>query len=210
MKARLIDVDGVQINVAERKGEGTPLLLATGIGAHIEMWAPLVQRIDRPLVAFDAPGTGRSPAKRLRMSGMARLVTQLLDRLGYDRVDALGYSWGGALAQELAHRAPERVRRLVLCATAPGLGSFPPKPVAGLLLATPARYYHPALLRWTVPRIAGGRTRRDPSALPSRRARGSPTRPARSATRSSSTPPPAGRSLPWLHRLDAPDAGRRR
>lgn len=64
--------------------------------------------------------------------------------------DVLGYSFGGALAQELARRAPERVRRLVLCATAPGLGGSPPRPLAALMLATPARYYHPRLLALTV------------------------------------------------------------
>ena len=56
----LIDVDGVQIASTERKGEGTPLLLITGIGAHIEMWAPLGQRVDRPL----SPSTRPAPAAR--------------------------------------------------------------------------------------------------------------------------------------------------
>lgn len=77
---------------------------------------------------------------------------------------------------------------------------MPPKPVAGLLRATPARYYHPALLRWTVPRIAGGRTRRDPSALAEQ-----------ASARLAHVPSPLGyafqlyaaagwTSLPWLHR----------
>jgi pimeloyl-ACP methyl ester carboxylesterase len=48
------------------------------------------------------------------------------------------------------------VRRLVLCATAPGLGGVPPKPLAALMLATPARYYHPKLAEWSLPFIAGG------------------------------------------------------
>ncbi len=205
MKARLVDVDGVSLNVAERPGDGTPLLLATGIGAHIDMWEPFLARVDRPVIAFDAPGTGRSArGAPLRMRGLAKLVTRMLDTLGYDRVDALGYSFGGGLVQELAHRAPERVRRLVLCATAPGLGSVPPKPVAGLLLASPARYYHPTLLRWTVPHIAGGRTRRDPSALREQ-----------AGARLAHAPSPLGyalqlytvagwSSLPWLHRLRTP------
>ena len=47
----------------------------------------------------------------------------------------LGHSFGGGLAKELAYRAPERVRRLVLCATWPGLGGTPPRPMAALMLA---------------------------------------------------------------------------
>src|SRR3954447_13398849 len=80
-------------------------------------------------------------------------------------VDVLRYSFGGGLAQELAYRAAERARGLVLGAPAPGRGSTPPKPMAALMLATPARYYHPRLLELSVPHIAGGRTAREPGAL---------------------------------------------
>jgi poly(3-hydroxyalkanoate) depolymerase len=151
-----------------RHGAGAPLLLITGIGAHLDMWAPFARHAgDRELVAFDPPGAGLSqrPLLPLRMPGLARVVTELLDALGLDHVDVLGYSFGGGLAQELARRAPERVRRLVLCATAPGLGGSPPRPLAALMLATPARYYHPRLLELSVAHIAGGRTAREPEVL---------------------------------------------
>src|SRR4051795_7740452 len=158
---------GLRLRVG-RHGAGPPLLLITGIGAHLDMWAPFAQHAgERELVAFDPPGAGLSqrPTLPLRMTGLARVVTDLLDALGLERVDVLGYSFGGGLAQELAHRAPARVRRLVLCATAPGLGGSPPRPVAALMLASPARYYHPRLLELSVAHIAGGRTARDPGAL---------------------------------------------
>src|SRR5919204_1271123 len=99
------------------------------------------------------------------MGGLAGVVRALLDELELERVDVLGYSWGGGLAQELARRSPDRVRRLVLCATSPGLGGIPPRPLAALMLATPARYYHPRLLALTLPHIAGGRTAREPTVL---------------------------------------------
>ena len=143
-----VSAGGLRLRVG-RYGRGRPLLLITGIGAHLEMWAPFALHADgADLIGFDAPGTGGSQRPRLplRMSALAAVVERMMDATGLDRVDVLGYSWGGGLAQELARRAPDRVRRLVLCATGPGLGGTPPRPLAALMLATPARYYHPRLL----------------------------------------------------------------
>ena len=207
MITRDVDVGGLRVRIATQDGDGVPLLLITGIGAHVGMWEPFAERMPgRRLIAFDAPGTGGSqrPCLPLRLPALAAHVVALLDGLGVERADVLGYSWGGGLAQELARRAPDRVRRLVLCATSVGLGGMPPRPLAALLLATPARYYHPALFRLTVPSIAGGRTAREPGVLA-----------AQEATRLAHPPSPLGyayqlyaaatfSSLPWLHRLRQP------
>jgi poly(3-hydroxyalkanoate) depolymerase len=165
---RKLRVGGETLRVGERGGEGTPLLLITGIGAHLDMWAPFARLLgERHLIALDLPGCGESTLSLMprRMKGLAELVSELIDLLGYPEVDALGYSFGGALAQELAHRFPDRIRRLVLCATSTGTISVPPKPVPLLFLLTPARYYHPTFFRFMMPRIVGGRTAHDPKAL---------------------------------------------
>jgi poly(3-hydroxyalkanoate) depolymerase len=151
-----------------RTGSGPPLLLINGLGGTLEMWEPLVQRLEgREVICFDLPGAGGSAMARrpMRMRGLAAVVSELLRTLGYDRVDVLGYSLGGIIAQELAHRHPEQVGRLLLCATSPGMPSVPPHPIAGWLMVTPARYYDPWLARIIVPVIAGGRTARDQRAL---------------------------------------------
>lgn len=152
-----------------RIGEGEPLLLINGLGANLEMWQPLVGELtgERAVIAFDLPGTGRSarPHRPLRMRELAGVVTELLDQLDLASVDVLGYSLGGVVAQELAHRAPGRVRRLVLCATTPGLPSIPPDPLVSALMLTPARYWSRSLAELIVPIIAGGRTARDGGAL---------------------------------------------
>ncbi len=139
-------------------GQGPPLLLLNGIGGNIEMWEALALRLPgRQLIMIDMPGTGGSPALRLplRMSGYATLVVGVLDQLGIERTDVLGYSWGGALAQQLAHHAPGRVRALVLAATVPGLGGHPPPPWIIALMATPARYYSRTYLRIVAPIVFG-------------------------------------------------------
>lgn len=156
-RTRWVRVGSNRVRVAVL-GEGPPLLLLNGIGGNLEMWEPVVQRFPgRTLVLFDMPGTGESPPLRapLRMSGYAALVVGLLDELGIARPDVLGYSWGGALAQQLAHTAPDRVRSLVLGATMPGLGGQPPSPLVIALMATPARYHSKTYLRLAAPYIFG-------------------------------------------------------
>ena len=86
------------------------------------------------------------------------MLEHLLDHLGYDRVDVLGVSWGGGLAQQLAHQAPQRVRRLVLAATAPGvpgLGGVPGRPSALISMLNPRRYRDPDYLASVAGRLYG-------------------------------------------------------
>ena len=160
-------VDGHLLRVI-RRGGGPPLLLLNGIGASAEMWAPFEPMLpSRELIAVDLPGTGSSPPARrpLRVRALAHLVVHVLDALGIQRLDVLGYSFGGIVAQELAWRAPRRVRRLVLCATSPGWASLPPRPLAAILMLAHARYHSWSAARRIVPVIAGGRTRRDRAVL---------------------------------------------
>jgi poly(3-hydroxyalkanoate) depolymerase len=163
-----LQVGDHELRVAERGQGGTPLLLLHGIGAHIDMWEPFERALgDRHVIAVDLPGTGESPrlTRPRRMGGLAKIVSELLDALGQERVDVLGVSFGGALAQELAHQYPTRVRRLILCSTSAGFVAVPPKPLPLLMLMTPARYYNRSMFRFMMPRLVGGRTARDPKAL---------------------------------------------
>jgi len=166
---RHIDVDGVRLRVAIR-GTGRPLLLLMGIGGNLEMWAPFEDALDARItqtITVDAPGTGGSSGYRFprRMSGLARTMDEMLGALRYDEVDVLGVSFGGVLAQQLAHQAPGRVRRLVLAATGAGLGGVPGSPRVLARLATPRRYHQPDYFRRVAGDIYGGAARGDPDAL---------------------------------------------
>jgi poly(3-hydroxyoctanoate) depolymerase len=149
------------------EGTGPPLLLMAGIGGNIEMWKPLSRLIrGRRLISFDAPGAGASaPLPRpVRMRRLAALVAELLDVLGRERTDVLGYSFGGALAQQFARDHGERVRRLILAGTLPGLGGAQhPARVLQVLRAANARDERERLAR--VARLVGGRSGRDPAVL---------------------------------------------
>ena len=166
-------------------GEGQPLLLIMGLGGNLEMWRPLERELV-PLgfqtIAFDAPGTGDSaaPGALLRMPGLADLAAGLLEELGHDRVDVLGVSFGGAVAQELTHRHPGRVASLVLAATNCGLGSWPGDPWSTVLLLSPVGYFL---------RSRRSRLHRPPSTL---------------GYLSQLYAATGWTSLPWLHRLSLP------
>ena len=68
------------------------------------------------MVLFGNRGTGTSdkPTSGYEISNMARDVSGLLDHLGIARANVLGYSMGGAIAQEFVRQFPDRVLGLVL------------------------------------------------------------------------------------------------
>jgi len=167
MQISLHDVDGQTLRVGVRHGEKTspPLLLFNGIGANIELVEPFLQALHGPeAVIFDVPGVGGSPAPKLpyRPWTLARLAAQLLDQLGYEQVDVLGVSWGGALAQQFAFEQPRRCRRLVLAATSPGSLMVPGKLTVLLKMATPRRYKDPDYMNRVAGDIYGGALRSSP------------------------------------------------
>lgn len=158
-----------------QRGEGRPLLLLMGIGGHTGMWRPARDHLEGfRTIAFDMPGTGRSPLDVFGSPGMAALAdltAGVMDSVGVERADVLGYSFGGALAQELAHRHPERVDRLVLVATTYGIGAQIGSPLAVASLMTPLRYYSPRFLRAIAPYAFGGQTPPSEESLGERRQR---------------------------------------
>ncbi len=167
-EARTITVRGQRLRVAIRSGNGTrtPLLLVNGIGVNLEVLQPFVDALDPAIevVRFDVPGTGGSPAPRIpyRFSMHALLVTNMLDQLGYQQVDVLGVSWGGALAQQFAFQYPVRCRRLILVSTGTGALMVPGNPSALARIATPRRYQDPAYMAQIAGEIYGGKVRTHP------------------------------------------------
>jgi poly(3-hydroxyalkanoate) depolymerase len=205
--AGAVAVGPLRVRVSERGTGEPPLVLVPGIGTGLEIWAPLRDALGgMRTVAFDPPGAGMSPppARPLRLSRLARVVTDLLDVLGHERVDLLGVSWGGALAQQVARQAPARVRRLVLAATSCGLGSVPGHPAALAAMASPLRFYSRSYFELVAPYAYGGAARRS-RLQRSDHARLWLRRPPSVRGYAYQLLALAGwSSLPWLHRLPQP------
>ena len=166
---RILTIGGRAIRVSVREGAaGWPaLLLCNGIGASLELFQPFVDELDqrRPVIRFDMPGVGGSPAPVLpyHLVTSAPLLAGLLDRLGYPSADVLGISWGGALAQQFALSRPDRVRRLVLVATGPGALMVPARPTILLRMLTPRRHRDPGYAARIAGDLYGGSARADPT-----------------------------------------------
>jgi pimeloyl-ACP methyl ester carboxylesterase len=124
MTARLVNVNGIDI-AYRLEGEGPPLVLIMGYRLNSTAWPlafieQLAQRFT--VITVDNRGTGLSdkPIDGYAIANMARDVRGVLDHLDIEKVDMLGYSMGGAIAQEFVRQFPERVVRLILCATMAG------------------------------------------------------------------------------------------
>lgn len=88
-------------------------------------WPPaLIEQLTRrfTVITLDNRGTGQSdkPIKGYAIANMARDVCGVLDELKLAQVYMLGYSMGGAVAQEFVRQFPDRVSSLILCATMAG------------------------------------------------------------------------------------------
>ena len=171
MDIRSLTIDGQRLRIGIRPGAPRlpPLIVFNGIGASLELIEPFVSALpERKVVAFDVPGSGGSPASLLpyRFPGLARLAHRLLGELGYDgTVDALGVSWGGALAQTFAFQFPTHCRKLVLASTSPGALMVPGSLSVLAKLVSPRRYVDPNFLHAFGGEIYGGAFRSDPDLL---------------------------------------------
>lgn len=100
---------------------GVPLILLHHITAIIDDWDPYVideLAKERKVITFDNKGVGASSGSTPDSIGaMAEVAIDFIDKLGFTKVDLLGYSMGGFIAQIISSRRPELVRKLILADT---------------------------------------------------------------------------------------------
>jgi pimeloyl-ACP methyl ester carboxylesterase len=138
------------------------VLLIMGAAYSSRMWHPAVPALSKrhQVITFDNRGTGKSTATRVASIGdMADDALAVLDAAGVQTAHVYGASLGGVIALELAFRASDRVRSLVLGCT-------------GILSADKPRApkFLNVLLRVLPRRLLKSATRYGPACPPERKA----------------------------------------
>ena len=117
------------------KPDGVPLVFMQHFRGGMDHWDPAVTdgfAEHRPIILFDNAGvaasTGETPGT---IDAMADHAADFIGALGLANVDLLGFSIGGYIAQTLALRRPELIRRLILAGTGPRAGEPPQDPKYG-------------------------------------------------------------------------------
>ena len=111
------EVNGINLYF-ETHGTGRPLILLHGGLGSGEMFGPTLPVLadHHEVIAVDLQGHGRTADidRPIDIRLMADDIAALIDHLGRDRPDVVGYSLGGGVAFFTAVRYPEKVGRLVM------------------------------------------------------------------------------------------------
>jgi pimeloyl-ACP methyl ester carboxylesterase len=121
---RTINVDGTPFAYRELgTGSGVPVVFLHHLMAVLDDWDPRV--IDgiaahHRVIAFDNRGVGATGSEvPPTLEQMGADAIAFIRALGLDKVDLLGFSVGGGVAQMVALQAPELVHRMILAGTGP-------------------------------------------------------------------------------------------
>jgi len=106
---------------------GTPVIFLNHLAGVLDNWDPRVVdgiAASHRVITFDNRGVGASQGTTPRsVAAMARDAIAFIRALGYDRVDLLGFSLGGFIAQAVVEEEPHLIRKLILAGTGPAGGA---------------------------------------------------------------------------------------
>lgn len=120
-----ITVGGNQIAYRElSKGKSEmPLVMLVHLAAALDNWDPKLLDLiaqEHHVIVMDLPGVGASQGKVAdTIPGMAAQTVEIIKALGYDKINLLGLSMGGMIAQEIVRLEGNLVNRLILAGTGP-------------------------------------------------------------------------------------------
>jgi pimeloyl-ACP methyl ester carboxylesterase len=105
------------------KNTGIPIVFLQHFTGTLDNWDPAVTNglaKKHPVILFDNKGVGSSDGKTPEsVAEMANDAIDFINALGFEKVDLLGFSLGGLIAQNLAEKYPELIRKVILAGTGP-------------------------------------------------------------------------------------------
>jgi pimeloyl-ACP methyl ester carboxylesterase len=111
-----LETDGIRI-VYDTVGGGPAVLLLHGGSADSTWWGPLIPALaqQHTVITVDSRGHGRSSIddRQITYRQMADDTLAVLDELGIERADIVGWSDGAIIALDIALRLPERLGKVV-------------------------------------------------------------------------------------------------
>jgi pimeloyl-ACP methyl ester carboxylesterase len=124
---RTVSAGGVEFAYRELGPEtGVPLVLVTHLAAVLDNWDPRVVdgiAAKHRVIAFDNRGVGATTGTTPKtIQAMAKDAVTFVRALGLTKVDLLGFSMGGMIAQVIVQDEPQLVRKLILAGTGPAGG----------------------------------------------------------------------------------------
>ena len=109
----MLSIYGVRV-AARITGSGDPVLLLNGLNRPMQSWASFGDALrGRTVITLDVPGVGASetPVVPYSMPMLSDIAVRVLDEFGVATADVVGFSFGGAVAQQIAFGHPSRVNR---------------------------------------------------------------------------------------------------
>ena len=127
------EVNGINLYY-ETHGAGRPMILLHGGLGSGEMFGPILPALAErhQVIAVDLQGHGRTADidRPIDIRLMADDIAALIDHLGLEKPDVVGYSLGGGVALFTAIKYPEKVGRLVAASTNVWREAIPPEMLA--------------------------------------------------------------------------------
>jgi pimeloyl-ACP methyl ester carboxylesterase len=127
------EVNGINLYY-QTLGNGRPMILLHGGLGSGEMFGPILPALaaERQVINVDLQGHGRTADidRPLDLRLMADDIAALIDHLGLDRPDLVGYSLGGGVAFWTAVQHPEKVGKLVMASANVRRDAIPPEMLA--------------------------------------------------------------------------------
>ena len=123
-----VKLKDVQLNCELAGPDHAPVLLfSNSLGTSLAMWDPQMPELSRAyrILRYDMRGHGQSQVTPgpYTIPQLAADVISLLDALAIDKVDFCGLSMSGMIGMELALHFSQRLRKVIVCNTAPKLGT---------------------------------------------------------------------------------------